>query len=148
MVVTPNDMLLDWMRKRIHSAHGHACYDPDVTRCTLLVADDGLPIVATAIDGWTENSCDVSIISDGSKRWAQRQFICGTYDYIFRVCGKDRMSMLTAVSNKPAIRMHEGLGHIQEGRHRSYFAPGQDAFSYSFLKSDWISSKWHTTPDR
>ena len=142
-VVTPNQKLLEWFSSRINPKHGFMVFDPELTRCTVLFDSNGQPIAATAIDGWAESSCDMSVVSDGTKRWATPSFICGTYEYIFDKCGMNRIAMLVAADNKPAISMNRALGHVQEGLHRDYFGIGSDALSFSYLRKDWEASKWY-----
>ncbi len=134
--------LLNWATQQITDSQPGA-FDSETARCTALLDEDGTPIVVAVFNGWTSNACEGSIASDLTRRWANRRFIQATYGYVFDRCGMDRLNMLVATANEPAIRMHEALGHVREGRLRSYFAPGRDAYIYSFLKSDWETSRWH-----
>lgn len=145
----PSQRLIDWIKDRIPPEYGLADWDPNGTLCTLLLDEEGEPIVATAIDGFTTHSCELTIASDGTQRWATPKFICGTYDFIFRTLpGLNRVSMITASCNEAALLMHKALGHVQEGVHRDYFGPGRDAISFSYLRSDWLSSRWHARSNR
>lgn len=144
----PSQRLIDWIKHRIPEEYGYADWDPAQTLCTLLLDEKGEPIVATAVDGFSGHSCDLTIASDGTQRWATPKFICGTYEFIFRAPALNRVSMITAASNVAAIRMHEALGHVQEGVHRDYFGPGRDAISFSYLRSDWLASRWYARSNR
>jgi hypothetical protein len=137
-----HQFLLDWMAKKIPESEPHA-FNPENTRCVALLDDDYSPIVVAAFNGWTRDSCEGSIASDMTKRWAQRKFIQGTYGYVFDRCGMNRLHMLVRTTNEPAIRMHQMLGHVREGVLRSFYGPGLDAFIYSYLKSDWETGRWH-----
>lgn len=140
-VVEPSQQLLDWIGEKIQSDDVHVAFDPAVTRCTVLFDDDMNPVIATALDGWSRYACDGCIASDGSKRWS-RVFIEGTYKYVFETMGLNRLSMIVSSTNTHALRMHKALGHVQEGVHRDYFGPGKDAISFSFLRDDWLKSRW------
>lgn len=134
--------LLNWATEQISDSE-HGAFVPETARCTALLDDEGRPIVVAVFNGWTSNACEGSIASDLTRRWANRRFIQATYAYVFERCGIDRLNMLVATANEPAIRMHEALGHVREGHLRSYFAPGRDAYIYSFLRSDWEASRWY-----
>lgn len=119
------------------------CFSPETSRCVALLEDDFTPIAVLVLNGWTKSGVEGSIATDHSRRWANRRFLQACYGYIFDRCGLDRFTMITDVANTEANQMHADLGHVCEGRLRSWFSPGKDAFVYSFLKSDWESSKWH-----
>lgn len=141
-ILTPTPLLLAWIADHIDEQHGSLDCNPLETRSTVLFDEAGEPVVATAIDGWTKHSCDLTIASDGTKRWATKKFIVGTYNYIFNICGKSRINMITAARNEPAMRMMKALGHVQEGYHVDYFGPGLDATSWRFNRADYEKSRW------
>lgn len=138
----PDRKLLEWFGTRLDPKYGFMQFD-DTTVFSVLFDSNGEPIVAVALDEWTESSCAMSVVSDGTKRWATPFFICSTYEYIFDICRVNRIGMLAAADNKTAIHMNRALGHVQEGIHRDYFGVGRDALSFSFLRRDWEASKWY-----
>lgn len=107
--------------------------------------DDGsYEVLAVVVfDRWTDYTCEVSIASDRTARWASRAFITAVYKYVFEHAKKLRMNMAVSVRNKEAIAMHEKLGHVVDGRLRDGFGEGHDGILYGFTKQDFLASKWH-----
>lgn len=141
-IVSQDKRALDWVSDQL----GVHPYDP--TRCIaishLLESDDGIDCLAVAVcDNFTQYACEVSIASDGSTRWATRNFFRTVYDYVFVERKKARMNMLVEPANTAAIAMHEKLGHVREATLRDWFGTGKDAILFSFTKTDYESSRWH-----
>lgn len=142
-IVSQDKRALDWVSSEL----GTHRYDP--TRCVavshLLEHNDGsidcLGVVV--IDNFTQFGCEVSIASDGTTRWATREFFRTVYDYAFVTRGKSRINMLVEPANTRAIAMHEKLGHVREATLRDWFGTGKDAILFSFTKTDYEGSRWH-----
>lgn len=148
VIVRPNEALIQWIKDRLPPEFGYVDFVPAETQCSVLLSDDGQPLVVVALDGFSDHSCDLTIVSDGSKRWGTPAFITATYEYIFVTRGLNRLSMIVAAQNEPAVKLHRMFGHVQEGVHRDYFGPGRDAFSFSLLKSDYLKGRWHKRAKR
>jgi hypothetical protein len=140
LVGSNHEALLEWCQDHVDTG---AVFTPESTRCVALLDDDFTPIVVVALDGWTSNHVEATIASDGTKRWANRRFISAVYRYVFDVCGKTRLNMITAVSNTDANTMHTALGHVQEGRARDWFGADNDAYLWGYTRTDWLNGKWH-----
>jgi hypothetical protein len=134
--------LLNWVAEHIDHLPTNP-FDPSSTRCVALLQDDCTPVAVLALDTWSANGVEGSFATDGSKRWAQREFIQACYGYVFDVCGKHRLTMVTAVENDAMNRLHTALGHTNEGRLRDWFMEDEDAFVWSFTRRDWQASRWH-----
>lgn len=144
----PSALLLEWVHRQLKPEHGFAEWDVSKTLVTILFDEAGKPVACTVIDGMNEHSCDVTFVSDGTKRWGNPKFICATYEYMFDVLKRNRLNMIVAANNEPALAMNKAFGHVQEGVHRDYFGPGRDAISFSYLRSDWLSSRWYARSNR
>lgn len=139
VVGTNHPDLLAWTQQHVETG---AVFTPETTRCVALL--DGLsPLAVVAFDGWTERHVEATIASDGTRRWATRRFISAIYRYAFEDCERQRINMVTEVSNDAANRMHAALGHVLEGRFRDWIGPGRDVFFWGYTRDDWLSGRWH-----
>lgn len=132
--------VLQWAEERLGYPTG--TFDPASARAVVGLDDDFEPIVVTILDRWSGSNCEATIVSDGTKRWASRRYISAVYRYVFERCGMNRMTMVTAVDNTAALRMHDALHHVHEGTHRDWFGINKDAKSYGFTRDDWERSPW------
>jgi RimJ/RimL family protein N-acetyltransferase len=133
--------VLDWVEQQLRLPTG--AFDRQTARSVIGVDDDYELIVATVFDSWKRQSVEATIATDGTKRWATRQYISAVYQYAFETAGKNRLNMATAADNDSALRMHKALGHTQEGYHREWFGINKDAYSFGFTCSDWKASRWY-----
>jgi RimJ/RimL family protein N-acetyltransferase len=138
VVTETRQEFIEWFKSR-----SPEFYTGPNSRTISITEDDGTPVAVAVFDGWDEHAVELSITSDGTRRWAKRDFIEAVYSYAFDYAGKVRITMITAVSNQPAINMHDALGHTCEGRLRNWFGRGADAYIYSLTIEDWQVSKWN-----
>jgi len=110
----------------------------------VLVHGDGSTEVlgAVALHRWTDHTCDATIASDGTKRWASRLFIFTVYDWAFRHADKSRVNFIVRPSNADSVLLQERLGHVLEARLADAFGDGQDALLYGLTRRAWRQSKW------
>ena len=101
-------------------------------------------IGAVVLSRWTAHTCDASIASDGTKRWATRRFIFAVYDYAFRHADKSRINFIVRVDNADSIRLQERLGHTLDGRLADAFGEGQDALLFGLTRSAWLAGPWRS----
>lgn len=125
-----------WVNDKIGSE-----FTPENSRYIAYVSGDEVLAVAV-FDHWTKYQVEVSIASDGTKRWASRTFIRAIYDYAFTIPSCSRINMIVEVKNKDAIRLHEALGHTLEGQLVDWFGTGNDAFLYRLTKTEYLEGKW------
>ncbi len=142
VVGTDHPFLLEFAARSIAHLNGRNPWHPATARTVALLDDDFQPIAVSVFDGWTENSAELSIGTDGTKRWASRDYIDAVYRYGFDHCGKNRLTMVSAASNTQSLVLQEKLGHVKEGVLRDWFGVGEDGVIFSFLRRDWINSRW------
>lgn len=103
------------------------------------VEEDGNLLAVVVFNGWQEPTISAHIASDGSRRWACRQFIRAMFDYPFRQLGCTRITAPIDERNHAARRFVEKLGFVIEGRLRRAVKDGSDRLIYGLLKED---CKW------
>jgi len=139
--------LLQWAAEKLELA----AFSPDARTVAHMVLNHDAtvePLCVVVFDRWTDYTCEVSIASDETGRWAGKDFIRTIYSYVFEHAKKLRMNMAVSVQNTNAINMHEKLGHKVDGRLRDGFGEGHDGILYGFTKQDYLASKWHKKPDQ
>lgn len=101
---------------------------------------DGVLVAAAVYDSWYHPSISGHIASDGSRRWANREFLRAIFDYPFRQIGCARITAPIADGNEAARRFVEKLGFVLEGRLRRAMPDGGDRLLYGLLKEDckWV----------
>lgn len=73
-------------------------------------------------------------LSAAGRGWT-RGFLAEVGHYVYTVLGCQRMTVIT---EKPeVVRLAEKLGGAVEGRLRSHFGPGRDAFIVGILKDEY-----------
>ena len=61
-------------------------------------------------DTFTPTSCQVSLVSDGSKRWMTREFIAAGFAYPFITCGFPNIYALVSEHNEAALKLNLHFG--------------------------------------
>lgn len=120
-------------------------FTPDA-RCMAHMSHDSngaSPLAVVVFDRWTPHSCEVSIASDMTTRWATRTFIREVYEYVFSYAQKLRMTMIVSERNTRSINTQMKLGHVEEGCLRDAFGEGHNGIVFGFTTQDYLASKWH-----
>lgn len=140
--------ILRFAETHVEHINGKEVFNRENARAVCMRDQDGKIIAAIVYDNWDDWGVEVTIATDGTKRWATRDYLAKGYSYPLETCGKLRMTMVTAMSNTAAINMHKALNHPVEGVLRDWFGPGQDALIYGFTKQDWQKSKYNPLNQR
>lgn len=127
---------LDWINNKIATQ-----FEPNSSRYLAYVKDDEV-LAVVVFDHWTLNQVEVSIATDGTKRWASRHFINEVFEYAFTLPTITRCNFVVEVENKNAIQLHESLRHPREGLLKDWFGIDKDAYLYRLTRREWESSKW------
>lgn len=82
----------------------------------------------------------IQIWAAGEGAWLSRRVIRVMFDYPFNQLRCNRLTALTAKSNKPSRKLLEGLGFKLEGIARQGFGPRSHACIYGLLRSEqgWV----------
>ena len=137
--------LIRWFESRIGV---EGSWDTPEAQVIAHVIDTGRPaqeedvLCVVLLNHWTPHTVEGNIVSDGTKRWANRQFIYDTYHYVFEHANKTRFNFTVDPANTAAIAMHEALGHKLEGRFADAAGEGKDLLVYGLTRRDWRAGKW------
>lgn len=120
-------------------------FSPDARCMAHMIQDSNgvSPLAVVVFDRWTPYSCEVSIASDKTGRWATRTFIREVYEYVFTYAKKQRMTMIVSERNARSINTQMKLGHVEEGCLRDAFGEGHNGIVFGFTTRDYLASKWH-----
>lgn len=91
---------------------------------------------------WTPHTVEGNIASDGSARWASRDFLWTIYDYVFRHAGKSRFNFQVSPDNTAAVAMHQKLGHHFDCRLVDAAGEGHDLLLYSLTRAQWQAGRY------
>lgn len=142
LIGTNHPALLQFAANRISELNGINPWNTETARCVALLDAAYTPIAVAVFDSWTDNGCELSIATDGTKRWATRRFIRAVYSYAFDHCDKQRITMTVSVANLQALKLHQDLGHAMEGVLRDWHGEHQDAIVFSVLRREYVNSRW------
>jgi len=105
------------------------------------VASSQGDILAVAIyHNYRYNDVEITFVAATRSRWATKPIIRSLLHYPFFQLGVDRMTGITAKSNRKARKLNEAIGFVLEGVH-PYAARGRTACSYGLYKQTVIN-KW------
>jgi RimJ/RimL family protein N-acetyltransferase len=99
-------------------------------------------IVAAAIfDTFSTSSCFISIASDGSAKWLNREFLIRVFAFPFLQCGHRRVSSIVSETNAASLRFIRHLGWTEEGRIRQGGPKGEDVILFGLLREEcrWVT---------
>lgn len=106
---------------------------------TIGIASDTGELMGVAIyTDFRDNDVQVSIVT-ATPRWATSGNVRALLHYPFVQLGKQRMTAITAKSNKKARRLLSGLGFVLEGTH-PYAAKGKTACTYGLYSDN--AKRW------
>jgi|TARA_R100000808_G_scaffold10467_1_gene27752 RimJ/RimL family protein N-acetyltransferase len=138
MIVTGSQReVAAWINHRIRDT-SPGDYD---TCTTLAVARHDKLICGVAYWKQRGGICDVAIAAD-SPMWATKQTIFTLLAYPFQQLEAHRLQSFIHPKNKRSRKLCAGLGFTCEGKLRRLHKD-KDMLIYSYLKDEFIRSKWH-----
>jgi RimJ/RimL family protein N-acetyltransferase len=87
----------------------------------------------------TDRDCEITIVTDGEKKWCSRSLIRACFEYPFKQLGMARCMVITGAWNEKAISLASSFGFVKEGVLREYF-PDSDGILMAMLRHEcrWI----------
>lgn len=104
---------------------------------------DGVLVAGVAYADWNGPNIVCHIASDGSKRWATREYLRVIFDYPFRQLGCGRITALVGEGNSASRNFVQHLGFEPETTLRAAHPTG-DLLVYAMFKEScrWISRNY------
>lgn len=119
-------------------------FAPALCRWVAGLADGSIVWVAV-FSHFSSRNCQLSVATDGSKRWASRSSFRAILAHPFLQWNLARVTMIVDERNEAALSMHRHQGRFtiggnEEGRMRDLFGDGLDGIVFGLLKKEckWI----------
>lgn len=119
-------------------------FDPATCRWVAGLADGSIVWVAV-FSHFSSTNCQLSVATDGSKRWASRATFRAILSHPFRQWNLARVTMIVDERNEAALAMHRRKGRFtiggkEEGRMRDLFGEGCDGIVFGLLRREcqWV----------
>lgn len=129
-----HDEMLEWA-----VAHGGTMSFRDDAK-PIGMRDNGALIAVTVFDSFTTTGCWVHVVSNGGKRWVNKEYIIRVFAYPFLQCNYPRLNSFVSVNNKAAIAFNEWFGFVREGVLREAGDDGEDLIVFGLLRREcrWL----------
>jgi RimJ/RimL family protein N-acetyltransferase len=108
---------------------------------TLSVLRRGEIVASVVFDRFAGPDCEISIATDKSRRWLNREVAIRIAAYPFAQLGLDRVSAFVDAGNQGAIQLVNRLGFRLEGEKR-HPDPAKSVLMFGLLKDEcrWLAS--------
>lgn len=113
-------------------------FDPAQSSWISNLHEDGSPSAVVVYTRFSTHNCEMSIATDGSRKWATREFLRQCYRYPFIQMGLCRVTGVVEDGNERALRLNRALGHVEEARLKAWFGD-KDGIVFRLLKDE---CKW------
>lgn len=100
--------------------------------------EDGTPLVVVVFDRFSPYNCEMSIASDGTRRWYSREFVGICFRYAFNQMKLNRVTVVVEEDNEKSLKMCRQLGYVEEGRLVQWYGD-VDGIAFRMLKKE---CKW------
>lgn len=87
-------------------------------------------------DTFSDTSCLVHLVSDGTRRWITRDFIVRVFAYPFLQCRYPRITCFISAENADSLRLTRHFGWVEEGRLRAAEPNGADRIVFGMLRHE------------
>lgn len=108
---------------------------------TVGVVDDDRIVAVIVFSRWTTFNVELSIATDGSRRWFSRRLAEFVFKYVFDQCKKARLTTVADAWVPEAIELNSRL-FKEEGHLTDWFGPGHDGILFGMTARDWRSGKY------
>lgn len=121
-------------------------FPTDATSCAVMNGETILAVIV--FSRWTQTNVELSIASDGSRRWFSRRLAREIFWYVFDHAGKIRLTTAAWDCNSDAVELNARLGFDVIGYITHWFGPNKNAMLYGWTRDQWLKSKWRTGNER
>lgn len=127
--------LLAWASERLG-----VTFQPDQCRWVAGLEAGGA-VWVVVYSRFSRRGCELTIATDGSKRWASKRSLRLIFGMPFKFWGLRRTTFVVSADNKRSIDMLERLGAVREGTVRKAFDGDVDGHVYGMLREEcrWVS---------
>lgn len=114
-------------------------FDPALCVWLTKLDADGHISAVVVYNMCTKYNIEMSVASDGRRRWASKEFLGCCYRYAFNQLGLRRVTALVEDGNEKSLSMCRKLGHVEEARLAGWFG-AKDGIVMRMLKEEcvWI----------
>lgn len=116
-------------------------FPADLCRAIAYVNESDI-LGAVVYHSWTPHSCELSIATDRSKRWATRRFITAIYKQAFVEFDKSRIHFTVDPTNTDSMRLQEKLGHKKECVLDDAAGEGKPLVLWGLTRKDWLRGRY------
>lgn len=104
--------------------------------------EDGSIAAVAIFNNFHEHDLEISIASDGERKWLDRRFLRAVFGYPFKMLQLKRVTGIVEEDNTAALDMDQRLGFVQEGRLRKWFGD-KDGIVFGMLAEEckWLKGK-------
>lgn len=100
---------------------------------------DGSPLAVVVFDRFSPFNCEMSIASDGTRKWFSREFVGVCFRYAFKQMGLKRVTVVVEETNAKSLKMCRQLGYVEEARLVQWYGD-VDGIAFRMLKDEcrWL----------
>ena len=138
MSLVIGDKVVQWVAKRTNE------YGNFGAATAIGWESNGVLVAGTAYAEWNGHNVVCHIASDGSRRWATREYLWTIFDYPFTQLKVKRITVCVGEGNRPSRRFVEHLGFTLEATLRNAH-PSGDLLVYSMFKErcKWLQQSYY-----
>lgn len=100
--------------------------------------DAGELVAVVIFDTFSPTNCNVSVVSDGSRRWFDRRYATVCMAFPFNQCKFPRITAFVSTLNVESLAFSPRFGWVQEGVMRRAGAKGEDLIIYGMLREECL----------
>lgn len=114
-------------------------YDPRQCTWITCLSNSGEILAVVIYNTFSKFNCEMSVASNGSRRWMSKEFLRVCFRYPFWQLGLTRITGVVEETNSDALRLDRHLGFIEEARLKCWFG-SNDGIAFRMLKEEckWI----------
>lgn len=133
-ITTDQDIrLLLWAAERLQVQP----WNPDQVRWIAGWSDAG-PVFVVIYSRFSDRNCELTIATDGTRRWATRKALKAIFTVPFRQWGLRRVSFIVRADNQASIDLCQRLGAVREGVVRKTFPGDVDGVVLGMLAEECL----------
>ena len=130
IITSQNPHLLAWASARLGVS-----WPADQVRWICGFGADS-PVFVVVYSRFSHRNCELTIATDGTRRWATRRALRAIFRVPFEQWGLRRVTFVVRSDNAASIDLCERLGAVHEGRVRRAFADDVDGVVMGMLAEE------------
>lgn len=117
-------------------------HNPSTSYLISLVDDQNVAVAVCALGAWGEHNVELTLATDGTKRWVARKYMQAIGDFCFADSSRSRVTAIVPSDRKEWAAQVARFGFKHEGTLEDWYGTGRPGELYCITRGTYNRLRW------